>query len=281
MTSLNLRPVASSSTFQLSKPHPAPSLLKPWDFSYMPSPDGKDRNLLVMFHGLGDTKAAFMNLAKQLNIPATAVLSLTAPDPIPLMDNPSFSWYQTFDPFFNPLPLSSQNPTAPLPKLRTLLEALTSKEVGWRLEDIHLFGWGQGGTVALELGVDIGRTLLKAPGDGTETKAAEGKRLGSIVSICAPLLTHPSSSLNIATPVLYFTRQSPQSAVQQSAVSMLKRAYREVEVVQGGKGSGSGKGEDMPRGKDEWWGVMKFWGQVLGRADEGWKGSGEVYEVVR
>nr|KIR49436.1 hypothetical protein I312_01591 [Cryptococcus bacillisporus CA1280] len=218
---------------------------------------------------------SFFNLAKQLNLPSTAILSLTALDPIPLMDHPSFSWYQTFDPYFNPLPISSQNSTAPLSKLRKLLETLISPHLGWKLEDIHLFGWGQGGTVALELGTDIGKTPLKTNGEKDN-----GKRLGSIISICAPLLTHPASPLNVSTPVLYFTRQSAQSAVQQKSVSGIKRGYREVQVVQGG-GVGGGKGEDMPRGKEEWYGVMKFWGQVLGKADEGWKGQGEVYEVVQ
>lgn len=108
MSTLNLRPVSSSASL-ISKPIPSPSLLKPWDFSYNSSPDRKDRNLLIMFHGLGrckvsrehyrdsqkymlnnsklivrllgDNKASFFNLAKQLNLPSTAVLSLTALDP--------------------------------------------------------------------------------------------------------------------------------------------------------------------------------------------------------
>lgn len=52
MSTLNLRSVSSSAS-PTSKPIPSPSLLKPWDFSYASSPDGKDRNLLIMFHGLG------------------------------------------------------------------------------------------------------------------------------------------------------------------------------------------------------------------------------------
>jgi hypothetical protein len=55
MPDLNLRPVQSSQTSSASssKPIPAPSILKPWQFSYASSPDGKDLNLLIMFHGLG------------------------------------------------------------------------------------------------------------------------------------------------------------------------------------------------------------------------------------
>ncbi|KAK6910846.1 hypothetical protein I204_03121 [Kwoniella mangroviensis CBS 8886] len=269
MTSLNIRPVPSSSTSSSSKPIPPPSLLKPWDFSYSPSSDGCDKNLLIMFHGLGDSKIPFFNLGKQLSLPSTAILSLSAPDPIPLMDHPSFSWYPTFTPTFDPLPIQNHNPTVHMAKLRNLTSILISKEVGWELKDIHLFGFGQGGTIALELGLSIYNQPL---GTGQDPP----KRFGSIVSICASILTHPTSTLNIQTPVCYFTRHSPQSAIHQKNLNVLKRAYKDVEVVQA-----SGDNEQMPRNKDEWYGIMKFWGQVLGRKDEGWKGQGEVYEVVR
>ncbi|WVW85426.1 hypothetical protein I302_107464 [Kwoniella bestiolae CBS 10118] len=273
MTSLNLRPVpsSSSSSSSSSKPIPSPSLLKPWDFSYHPSPDGCDKNLLIMLHGLGDSKAPFFDLGKQLNLPSTAVLSLSAPDPIPLMDHPSFSWYPTFTPTYDPLPLDAQNPTTHIPKLRKLIQTLISKEVGWTLRDIHLFGFGQGGTTALEVGLSIHQNPISQEVDGD-------RRLGSIISICASLLTHPTSTLNIQTPLCYFTRHSPQSAIHQKSVTILKRAYKDVEVIHG---SGGGGAEAMPRNKEEWYGIMKFWGQVLGRKDEGWKGEGEVYEVIR
>lgn len=48
-------------------------------------------------------------------------------------------------------------------------------------------------------------------------------------------------------------------------------------MINGEKGKG---GEDMPRGRGEWEGIMRFWGNILSK-DESWKGDGEVYEVVR
>ncbi|ORY35700.1 hypothetical protein BCR39DRAFT_511584 [Naematelia encephala] len=272
MTELNLRPVASSSssTSSSSKPIPTSSLLKPWDFTYSPSQTGKDLNLLIMFHGLGDTKLPFSNLGRQLNLPHTAVLSLQAPNPIPLLENPSYSWYNTFTPLFEPL--ASPDPTTALPSLRHLLEALTSSQVGWELPQIHLFGWGQGGTMSLELAYNIGREPLD-----TCTTGAPAKRFGSVISICAPLLSHPTSDLKLETPVLYFTRQSPQSAVGKKNQGVIKRAFKQVDVVVGK----DGKGEEMPRGRGEWEGIMRFWAQVLKKDDDGWKGGGQVFEVVR
>lgn len=114
--------------------------------------------------------------------------------------------------------------------------------------------------MALELAYDIGKT----------------RRLGSVVSVCAGLLSHPSKKMDLGTPVLYFTRADPRSAVAEKAVNGLKRVFMEVEVVRG-RGT---RGEDMPRGREEWEGIMRFWGKDLGRPDEGWKGEVEVFEVV-
>lgn len=183
------------------------------------------------------------------------------------MDGPSFSWYNTFDRMFNPI--SNPDPTKHLTTLRKLLEALTSTEVGWRLQDIHLFGWGQGGTMALELAAHISASPI-----GTDN----ARRFGSVISICAPLLssTHAATGPT-QTPALYFTRALPASAVYQRQATRLKKVFGQVEVVNGEKGKG---GEDMPRGRTEWEGIMRFWGSVLAK-DEGWKGEGQVYEVVR
>lgn len=68
-------------------------------FSYTPSDDGTDENLLVLFHGLGacsriffdfythldtltvgDTHIPFAKLGRQLKLPQTATLTLRAPE---------------------------------------------------------------------------------------------------------------------------------------------------------------------------------------------------------
>jgi len=176
------------------------------------------------------------------------------------MENPSWSWYNTFSPIFEPLP--HPDPSKTLPALAKLLDSLTSTEMGWQYHDIHLFGWGQGGTMAIELAYEIGKTK---------------RRLGSVVCICGGLLSYPSTKLDLETPVFNFTRADPLSSVGEKASHTIKRAFKDVEVVRGEVG----RGEDMPRGRAEWQGVMRFWGKVLSKPDEGWRGGGEVYEVVR
>lgn len=185
------------------------------------------------------------------------------------MDGPSYSWYNTFDRMFNPIP--RPDPTKHLPTLRILLEKLTSPEIGWKTQQIHLFGWGQGGTMALELALHLAtKPLSLPPSHGTSCS-----RFGSVTSVCATLLSSPTTLSY--TPALAFTRISPASAAHGRLMTDLKKALKEVEVVNGEKAKG---GEDMPRGRAEWEGIMRFWGRVLAK-DESWKGEGEVYEVAR
>jgi len=59
---LNLKPVKNEALG--SRPQPTASILKPWEFHYTPSKDGKDLNLLIMFHGLGKSLYFPMSRAK-------------------------------------------------------------------------------------------------------------------------------------------------------------------------------------------------------------------------
>lgn len=121
--------------------------------------------------------------------------------------------------------------------------------------------------MSLELALDLGKTSFTTP-----TKRG---RLGSVISVCGGLISFPSSPLDIETPVGFFTRQSPKSQLGQKSIGAVKRAFKKVEVVEA-----KGPGEGMPKGREEWEGLMRFWGEVLIRED-GWKGKGEVYEVVK
>ncbi|KAL7468685.1 hypothetical protein ACHAXS_008922 [Conticribra weissflogii] len=47
-------------------------------YSYRHSPDGVDENLLIFFHGAGDTHIPFDNLGRKMELPQTAILSLSA-----------------------------------------------------------------------------------------------------------------------------------------------------------------------------------------------------------
>ncbi len=69
-------------------------------FQYAAAPDGADSNLLILLHGLGDNERSFFTLGQQLQrtLPQTAVLSLRAPMRVPLLEEESYSWWETFTP---------------------------------------------------------------------------------------------------------------------------------------------------------------------------------------
>lgn len=210
------------------------------------------------------------------------------------MDSPSFS-YLPLSPlhFLTPSPTSSPTSdqlkslqTQTLPLLRNLLVYLTNT-CSWDLEGIHLFGWGEGGSVALEVGRLIGREGV--PVVDEQGKEETRKRLGSITSICGPLLSTPpvgSQSLNLPTPILYFHRlRAASTSTSTSTPTALTKTFSHPRVLAGGfeKPKANEYGEDigMPRGRGEWEGVMKFWSEVLRRKGPEMGGAGEVYEVVR
>lgn len=62
----------------------------------VPPSTGQPLNILILLHGLGDTQSSFTSLAKNLNLPETACISLRGPNPIPPLftgsDSPSFHW---------------------------------------------------------------------------------------------------------------------------------------------------------------------------------------------
>jgi pimeloyl-ACP methyl ester carboxylesterase len=211
------------------------------------------------------------------------------------MDNPSFSWHpisaddfllETADDGFS---TSLQRLTThTLPLLIKLFRYLVA-DLEWDLERIHLFGWGQGGSVALEmaryLGLNgLGETNRNQPEQSTRLDA---KRLGSATSICGPLLSGLSvnQTLNISTPVFYFSRIATTTTESKTQKSFLQRTFKpETTTFIAGRSTGRGDVR-MLQGADEWAPVMKFWSGVLRRGDEQeWmkqaSKGGDVYEVV-
>jgi predicted esterase len=216
---------------------------------YHASADGIDANLLVLLHGLGDTATPFGQLGRSLNLPQTATLAISGPESIPylLPDEKGYQWHKSFDDLGELI--EHPNPTSAVAFLDGCLKHLVDI-CGWRYEEIHLFGFAQGGSVAGELGLALAR---------------DGRRLGSIVSVCGALYSFPTSSTTpAATPVLVFDRTSPAQtrATTDSDVKAWRRGFARVvhEVVER-----SAPSAGMPANKEEWGRIMAFWADVLQR----------------
>ncbi|ESK92239.1 phospholipase carboxylesterase [Moniliophthora roreri MCA 2997] len=218
----------------------------PTPFSYFPSDDGTDENLIILLHGLGDTHIPFSKLGKQWHLPQTAVLALRAPQQIPFLEEPAFQWYTSFDQLGELI--DRPNPTPALDLLDKVFEHLI-KECGWSSDKIHLFGFAQGGSVGLEFAIKFWRS-----GDFKE-------RLGSVVSISGPLLSYPTLKTLCPTPVLAVYRPPPaEPSFSSSDLTALKKAFDGVKEVKMGV-----KGPGMPSSKEEWEPIMRFWSERLSR----------------
>ncbi|EJU04692.1 hypothetical protein DACRYDRAFT_47218 [Dacryopinax primogenitus] len=225
----------------------------PLKYSYAPSNDGTDENLLILLHGLGDTELPFANLGRSLKLPQTATLSLRAPLRIPFLEEDAFQWYPSFDPLGDLL--TRPDPTGAVDVLLLTLKALVD-DCHWPVNKIHLFGFAQGGSVAAELAVRVWQDRVFPSGGET----VEPLALASVVTIGGPLLEHPTFTPACATPILVFHRLPPSaSALPSSAVRAFERAFQEMKEL---KITG---GEGMPRSREEWEPVMRFWAGVLGR----------------
>ncbi|KAF5334771.1 hypothetical protein D9611_012972 [Ephemerocybe angulata] len=247
----------------------------PTPFSYWPSDDGTDENLLVLLHGLGDTQVPFGKLGHSLKLPQTAVLALRASEQIPYLYEDAYQWYPSFDALGEML--ANPNPTIALELLAKVVNHLTD-DLQWPLDRIHLFGFAQGGSVAAEFAILRWKEQLQAhrsaiaPSESTsESAKAPSSSLGSIVTVSGPLLSHPTLSSPSPTPILVAHRPSPsEEALRPDALKSFQRGFQSVTEA---KLNANRQG--MPGSRDEWEPIMRFWSEHLSRR----KQEG-LYEVM-
>jgi len=223
-------------------------------FDYSPSDDGTDENLLVLLHGLGDTHLPFGRLGRGFKLPQTATLALRAPEQIPYLYEQAFQWYPSFDPLGDDL--AHPNPTTAIDYMTRVFDLLVG-DCGWPPQRIHLFGYAQGGTVAVELAQKWWRRALQQKRQKSDSKSSV-QAIGSVVTVGGPLLSYPTLSTLCTTPVLVFHRPPPADAsLPKDALPAFRKGFtRVIDVEKSGKG--------MPGSKDELQPIMQLWSERLG-----------------
>lgn len=127
-------------------------------------------------------------------------------------------------------------------------------ECAWSPEKIHFFGFGQGGSVALESCLAWWTKQL-----ANRSTSASLAALGSVVTVMGPLLSHPTLSLICPTSCLAFNRSNdPTAGISKDDLASLKRGFEKVKEVRF-------QGQSMPRSEAEWTPIMKFWSERLSR----------------
>ncbi|KAF9265837.1 alpha/beta-hydrolase [Marasmius fiardii PR-910] len=245
------------------KPAPKTNQI-PTAFSYFPSDDGTDENLLILLHGLGDTHIPFSKLGRQLKLPQTAILALRAPEKIPFLYEEAYQWYTSFDQLGDLI--DRPNPTPALDLLSKVFTHLI-EQCEWSNHKIHLFGFAQGGSVALEFAIKFWRQQLEQ----SKKTSGQAMGIGSVVSISGPLLSYPTLSSPCSSPVLAVYRLPPaEPSLAPGDITALKKAFSFLK-----EHKLSPKGPGMPSSKDEWEPIMRFWSERLSR-----KPVDGLYEVM-
>lgn len=222
-----------------------------------PSASHEPLNVLILLHGLGDTHASFTTFAKNLLLPETVCVSIQAPHALPF-DLDGFHWG---DDILFDQSTGNMDVDAGFARAKTLIgEKAIDKGLvqncGYRRSDVVLFGFGQGGMVALAVAASLG----------------QAEALNGVISVGGPL---PSSipspgAQKLKTPVLILGGNSA-SLITHSALARIKNTFEFVETV-----SWERKGDSMPRNREELLPIMRFLAGRLRSRRGVLKGSVEI-----
>ncbi|KAF2206820.1 hypothetical protein CERZMDRAFT_63224 [Cercospora zeae-maydis SCOH1-5] len=212
-------------------------------------------NILILLHGLGDTHTSFTNLGKQMNLPETCCISIQAPQT--LLDLGGYHWGD--DIIFDNSSGGGGGidadgafkQTSEL--LRILIREVLVEKCEFRLREILLFGFGQGGMAALSTAVAIDQAH--------QAKDPVLVELGGVISIGAGLSSDAPASMDpkCRTPVLVCCGSDDGgSMVTRDAEDKLNRVFQHVEVKRYRR-----SGDAMPGNRDEMLPIMHFFSRRL------------------
>ncbi|KAI1776019.1 alpha/beta-hydrolase [Hypoxylon cercidicola] len=226
--------------------------------------------ILILFHGLGDSEAPFAAFAKNLNLPGVLAISVRGVSPLPpaLLGLPDsehptrhFHWGDdlTLSPSTGDLDPDPGFSKAEQLVLDKLIRGTLIEKCGWETNDILLFGFGQGGSLALGLSSRIrqGEKVV----DITKGEKPTGTAFKGAVSIGGPLPTSMIPTLSAReksrTPILVCHGRSSEF-LDEDAVSVLQREFVDVREAKWKKSDDS-----MPGNKDEMLPIMQFFAERL------------------
>ncbi|SGZ12022.1 BQ5605_C028g10472 [Microbotryum silenes-dioicae] len=238
-------PISVTALPRLARTHPAPQLSHLVTSSYAPPKGPKDQliesNLLILFHGLGDSHTPFFRFGQSLSLPQTAVLSIRAPLRVPLLEEEAWQWWPSFDQLGEVIP--SPNPTVTFRVLTQVLDHLLTV-CNWHPAQLHFFGNSQGATCAAELILKYFNPTFPSP-----------ITFGSLISISGPLISFPTRPARNSTKVLLVSRKTQESIL---ALPNWKKGFEKINshVL-------PLHPSPMPTNDKEWFGIIKFWSQVL------------------
>ncbi|KAE8389118.1 Alpha/Beta hydrolase protein [Aspergillus alliaceus] len=224
-------------------------------------------NLLLLLHGIGDTSATFSTFGRALNLPETTVLTLQAPTHLPF-DLPGYHWGDdiSFDPATGALDMDAGFARTTRTLVDEVIRDILVKRCGYKLREIMILGFGQGGMVGLAAARELGiRPKVQDVGGEGGSSSAFGE-LSGVISIGAP---YPVSGSVVGgksrTPVLLVAGRD-SGVVSDGAEKRTRGVFEFVEVARYAR-----KGDGMPKSREEMLPIMRF----LARRLRSWQGVPE------
>ncbi|KAI1214851.1 alpha/beta-hydrolase [Annulohypoxylon truncatum] len=228
--------------------------------------------ILILFHGLGDSEAPFATFAKNLKLPGVLAISVCGVSPLPpallgsLASSDAgppkhFHWGDdlTLSPSTGDLDPDPGFTKAEDLVFGKLIRETLIEKCGWETNDILLFGFGQGGSLAVGLSSRARqgeRVVDVTEGNGTSTTTFKG-----VVTIGGPLPTSMIPTLSTReksrTPILACHGRSSEY-LDEDAMDLLKKEFTDVREVKWNKSD-----DTMPRNKDEMLPIMQFFADRL------------------
>lgn len=196
-------------------------------------------NILILLHGLGDSQAPFARFARSLALPETVCLAICAKASLPF-DLEGFHWGDDiiFDQGSDTMDVDTGFKRSTQSLLDDVIRKTLVEKCGYRPRDIMMYGFGQGGMLALGIAA-----------------AMNDEELGGIVSIGGVLPSEapvPEQGKTSQTPVL-LCKGNRNSAVKVKDVGRLKDTFQFAEVKQWNK-----DGDSMPVNREEILPIMQF-----------------------
>ena len=225
-----------------------------------PSTASPTPNVLLLLHGLGDSAPAFGSFGRALHLPETTVITVQAPTPLPF-DLGGFHWGDdvAFDTSTGGLDMDAGLTRSTAILANDVIRKILIQKCGYRLREILILGFGQGGMAGLMTARELARTPSGA-GDGESEQTGS---LAGVISIGAPYpLSGPRSGAKSRTPVLLVAGRD-SSAVSDAAVRRTKEVFEFVELSRYAR-----KGDGMPSNREEMLPVMQFLARRL-RSQQG------------
>ncbi|KAM4056064.1 phospholipase/Carboxylesterase [Hirsutella rhossiliensis] len=237
---------------------------------HFPSPRESTTALLVLLHGLGDSEAPFARFARGVALPGVLAVAVRGTAPLPLLDNDDdddgghFHWGDDvrFDAGTGDVDADPGFGRAARAVMDGLVRGVFVERCGWEVGDVMLFGFGQGGSLALGMAsqlraspavIDVTDSASASPNGGSGRDEA----FKGVVSIGGPL---PASMVPTTTARSKSTTRVLAVQLDEDQVEAIEAEFRHVTAVRWRR-----RDVAMPRDRDEMLPIMRFFADCLGR----------------